>query len=587
MIDLRQHPTLLSYISSFDRRLCLPWTGLVSLGLCPKKLYDIYESQKTQLLVAKEMERTFNADFTGIMDDGIICSETLGLTIKQFDYDFPAVADHAIKSREKLAALSVPDPLAGSRMTTNIESIRALVKASDKPVALSVEGPFTLAAQLAGVEDLARFIITDPDFVKELLAFTAKTVRAYAHAAANAGAALISIAEPTAIILSKAQFKTFVVPGVHSVFKGIHAWPVMHICGDTSHLLDEILTCPLQGISLDQVMDIPSLMPQIPEDIVVFGNIDPIDVMLEMDARDVVGETRGLLEAVAGYPNFLMSTGCDLVLETPRENLTALIETTRSFRHDRNASPLKKGLACSSGTRFQTDTQPPDPHTPAISVDSVLAPDNTLLDQIRNAVVKFQPVLCKTLCRQAMDDGVGAVRTVENGLSAGMEAAGELFSSDIYFIPELLRCADTLYAGLEVVTPFLAAEADPLKTPASLLIGVVQGDIHEIGKNLVIAMFTAAGWQVRDLGTDVSPAQFVAAYREYRPTLVGISALMSTSMRNIPKVVDALKEIDPRVKIMVGGAPVDENRAIRYGAHGWAPNAVKAAMAAEALVRGA
>jgi uroporphyrinogen decarboxylase len=533
--DKKQGLGFLDYTAGAGKRLALPWTGLAGLRLTAMKLYEVYGSVENQLALARQMEERFGADFTGIMDDGIILSETLGMKIKVYDYDFPAVQEHGVKTREALSRLKMPDPLSGGRIKTNIQSVEALAKISEKPMAISIEGPFTLAAQLAGVEDLARAIIADPDFVKLLLDFTAGAVKRYAQAVSRAGADLVSIAEPTSIILSPQQFKTFVVPGLQRVFRDLTAWKVLHICGDTSHLLDLILSCGMEGLSLDQVMDIPAVMKKIPENIVVFGNIDPLEVMLEMDSAGVARKTADLLRAVESYPNFIMSTGCDCVLETPFENLETLVRTTHGYP---------------------------------------LARPGGLVGRIRQAVIAYRRDECRTLCRTALASGLDPVLVMGNGLASGMEEVGTLFSSDIYFIPELLMCADTLYAGLAELKPHM--RFDGVRVRARLMIGVIEGDIHEIGKNLVIAMFTAAGWEVIDLGTDVGVQGFAEAYRKNKPDLVGISALMTTSIRGIPGVIRALRQIDPGAKILVGGAPVTREKARFFGADGYAADAVEA-----------
>ena len=533
----------LEYVKKSKKRLALPWTGLAGLRLTGMKLYEVYGSVQNQLALAKQMEERFAADFTGIMDDGIILSETLGMKLKVYDYDFPAVQEHVVKTRDSLSRLTLPDPLAGGRIRVNLQSIQALAQISEKPLAISIEGPFTLAAQLAGVEDLARAIIADPDFAGLLLEFTAEAVKRYAQAASRAGAALVSIAEPTSIILSPGQFKTFVVPGLKKVFQDLTAWKVLHICGDTSHLLDLILGCGMEGLSLDQVMDIPLMMKKIPETIVVFGNIDPLEVMLEMDAAGVARKTSDLFRAVADYPNFIMSTGCDCVLETPFENLEALVKTTHGYPLARQGS----------------------------------------VGQIRQAVIGFRQDECRTLCQNALTSGLDPVLVMEQGLASGMEEVGNLFSSDIYFIPELLMCADTLYAGLEELKPHM--RFDGARVRARLMIGVIEGDVHEIGKNLVIAMFTAAGWEVIDLGIDVGVQTFVEAYEKNRPDLVGISGLMSTSIRGIPGVIKALRQIHPQAKILVGGAPVTHEKAMAFGADGYAANAVEAVREGVKLVQ--
>jgi len=351
---------------------------------------------------------------------------------------------------------------------------------------------------------------------------------------------------------------------------------MMHICGDTSLLLEEILSCGIEGLSLDQVMDIPLTMKIIPEEIVVFGNIDPLKVMLEMDARGVAKETSSLLSAVEDYPNFIMSTGCDCVLETPFENLKALVKTTHAHPWKKPTDfPLKKrikkGLLKSLG---------PEKHN---SFPNPRVQSKKMIPQIRQAVIDYDQNLCRDLCQKAVTSGVNPFTVMEKGLSSGMKKAGDLFSTNIYFIPELLMCTDALYAGLEELKPHM--KINETKDKGKLMIGVIEGDLHEIGKNLVIALFTAAGWEICDLGKDVSTKIFVDAYHKNRPDLVGISALMNTSMQGIPALVKALRDCDPKVRIMVGGAPLTKEKALDFGADGYAANAVQAVRKGVKLIK--
>lgn len=561
----REGRSFAEFVISSQRRLALPWTGLAGLRLVGKTLYDVYESVENQVETALEVGRKWDSDFTGIMDDGIICSESLGMEIKKFDYDFPAVAVHPIKDGKALDRLSVPDPLAGGRMLKNIKAIQILSQNSSKPVAISIEGPFTLAGQITGVEDLARAIISSPEFVIDLLTFTAQVVRQYALSACQAGADLVSIAEPTSIILSEKQFNTFVTPFARSVFDNLKSWKIMHICGDTNHLLGAMLSCGIEGMSLDQVMNIPDIIARIPENIVLFGNIDPLQVMQDLDANGVREKTATLLSTVAQYPNFIMSTGCDCVFETPFDNISTLVDTT----HKQSTPPP---LQRSENTRSNISTKVPVSRkrmTPESDKHG-----GSLISEIRQAVITHQRHVCCMLCGQSIDEGLNPFNVVEQGLASGMEEVGSLFEEQIYFIPELLMSAQALYGGLEVLKPYMAMEEVSVR--AKLMIGTIEGDVHEIGKNLVIAMFTAAGWEVCDLGADVSTEAFVRGYEANRPDIVGISALMSTTMNKIPNTIKSLRSADPKARIMVGGAPVSPDKAHSFGADGYAGNAIQA-----------
>jgi methanogenic corrinoid protein MtbC1 len=164
-----------------------------------------------------------------------------------------------------------------------------------------------------------------------------------------------------------------------------------------------------------------------------------------------------------------------------------------------------------------------------------------------------------------------------------MDVVGELYTRREYFVPELLVCSDALYAGLDVLRPFIRTDTATHK--GKMLLGVVEGDIHDIGKNLVKTMFEASGWQVVDLGKDVKLDRFAEEQKKIKADLVGLSALMTTSMMAIEIVVGMLKAADPEVKVLVGGAPLSLEIARKFGADGYAEDAVSAVQEAGRLIR--
>jgi len=205
-----------------------------------------------------------------------------------------------------------------------------------------------------------------------------------------------------------------------------------------------------------------------------------------------------------------------------------------------------------------------------------------ILEGIRKAVIAYDEEKCKELCQRALEAGIDAGEAIFNGLTGGMDKVAELYASKEYFVPELLLCSDTLHAGLNILRPHLKATG--IQVRGKIILGVVEGDIHDIGKNLVKAMFEAAGWDVYDLGKDVKLVRFVEEQQRIQAQVVGISALMTTSMLAIPKVVEALKARDGRVKVIVGGAPLNRGIAQKYGADGYSPDAGSAVQEAAALM---
>ncbi|MGC8785401.1 MAG: corrinoid protein [Armatimonadota bacterium] len=180
------------------------------------------------------------------------------------------------------------------------------------------------------------------------------------------------------------------------------------------------------------------------------------------------------------------------------------------------------------------------------------------------------------LTQKLVDAGVTPKQILDEGLIAGMSIAGEKFKNGEYFVPEILVAARAMKASMEILRPLLVAtDVQPMGT---MVIGTVRGDLHDIGKNLVAMMVEGAGFQVVDLGVDVTADKFIAAAKEHNAQIVGMSALLTTTMTYIPEVIKAFdaEGLRPKVKIIVGGAPVTQEWANQIGADAYAPDAATA-----------
>jgi 5-methyltetrahydrofolate--homocysteine methyltransferase len=187
------------------------------------------------------------------------------------------------------------------------------------------------------------------------------------------------------------------------------------------------------------------------------------------------------------------------------------------------------------------------------------------------------------LVQQALDQGVEPKSVLADGLISGMDRVGRDFKNGDLFVPEVLIAAAAMHAGMHVLRPFLADAH--VATAGKAVIGTVQGDLHDIGKNLVKMMMEGAGFEVIDLGVDVKPEKFVAAVREHQPVLIGMSALLTTTMVNMKATIDALTAAGLRdsVKIMIGGAPVTDAYAKQIGADAYSSDAGAAVDSARQL----
>jgi len=206
------------------------------------------------------------------------------------------------------------------------------------------------------------------------------------------------------------------------------------------------------------------------------------------------------------------------------------------------------------------------------------------LKQIYQGVLDGDIDMVITGVQAALDEKVTAETILKQSMMTAMAEVGQLFEDGEYFVPELLVAARAMQGGLGILKPFLAAEAvEPI---GKVVTGTVKGDLHDIGKNLVGIMMEGAGFEIIDMGTDVSPEKFVEAVKESGAQVVAMSALLTTTMANMPNTIKAFEEAGLRkaVKIMIGGAPVTEDYAKKIGADGYAPDASQAAKVALAFV---
>ncbi len=206
------------------------------------------------------------------------------------------------------------------------------------------------------------------------------------------------------------------------------------------------------------------------------------------------------------------------------------------------------------------------------------------LNAISEALQKGKANEVKQMVQAAIDEGVTARQVLEEGMMAGMDVIGRKFKNNEIYVPEVLIAARAMNAGIEILRPLLISEN--VKPRGTVVIGTVKGDLHDIGKNLVKMMLEGKGFNVVDLGTDVSVDTFIAAANEHDADIVACSALLTTTMTEMKKVVEAMDQagVHQKVKIMIGGAPVTQQYCESIGADAYSPDAASAAEKAAELV---
>lgn len=213
--------------------------------------------------------------------------------------------------------------------------------------------------------------------------------------------------------------------------------------------------------------------------------------------------------------------------------------------------------------------------------------EQELIKGLQEAVINYKMDDAKKLAEEAIKEGADAYTMTMEGLAGGMEVVSEKFDNHEYFVPETLLCAKALYAALDILKPHIKTEEGGAK--GQVVLGVMQGDVHDLGKNLIKSIFESAGWTVHDLGRDVPLQKFVDEQLRTDSDIVMLSAMMTTSMVGMKKLIPRIKEKNPNVKIMIGGAPISEKTVEEYGADSTAdnaPNALQEAMTMLETLRG-
>jgi corrinoid protein of di/trimethylamine methyltransferase len=210
---------------------------------------------------------------------------------------------------------------------------------------------------------------------------------------------------------------------------------------------------------------------------------------------------------------------------------------------------------------------------------------NELFTQLTNSLIDGDPEATVALTQEALAAGIEPMAIIREGLMPGMNAVGDKFSCGEYFLPDLIIAADGMRGAMDLLEPELRLRQQTVESPGTVILGTVAGDIHEIGKSLVGTMLSANGFKVHDLGVNVPTSNFIQKVRETDATLIGLSALLTTTMTIQREIIQELTEAGLRgkVKVMVGGAPVTRSWAEEIGADGYAEDALGAVQLARKL----
>ena len=208
----------------------------------------------------------------------------------------------------------------------------------------------------------------------------------------------------------------------------------------------------------------------------------------------------------------------------------------------------------------------------------------SLLKRVKQAVLDGDGDETTALTKEAVSQGLGAPQILDEALTPAMDIVGEEYENGDRYVPEMLISAEAMKSAMVVLKPLLADAG--VKARGKVVIGTVEGDLHDIGKDLVAMMLEGAGFEVVNLGAEITAEEFVKVAKEHKPDIIGMSALLTTTMIHMPEVIDALQQVGLRdqIKVIIGGAPVTQGYAEKIGADAYAPDAASATKLAKSLV---
>jgi uroporphyrinogen decarboxylase len=315
-----------------NKRSVIPLLGAPGARLIGTSLRENLTNAEIQFKSLSRLMKDFHPDGLFFMMDLTVEAEALGLKIAFPEDDNPYVKKHPVKGPEELASIENSWKGVTKRMKVFTDLAARMANELPEIKGSYVIGPFSLAGELVGVTDLCMKLIEEPDFAQRVLAFCTKVVIEYSKALIDNGTDLIAVLEPTAVLLSKKQFNRFALNYFEELKSSISTPLVYHICGNTEHIIDMMGNSGAYGLSLDSVVDLKDAANKIPKDVYLIGNIDPVGVFLQSKEKEVEIATEKLLNNMESVPNFILSSGCDIPLETPPENIAAFMRAARKYR---------------------------------------------------------------------------------------------------------------------------------------------------------------------------------------------------------------------------------------------------------------
>ncbi len=515
-------------------------------------------------------------------------AQALGCSFVPFKDMAPAIenVDPLVKCEADIARLKAPDPYSSGRMPMVFEIMREMKEQAGITPLPSFCAPFTLASHVMTFENLIVQMNENPRFVHKLMDFLVDEVIApYMNALVKEFPETVVVEGSDAV--ASLPFIT------QAMLEEFSLGPLVRLQG----LVDRPVTCDnwwgdsftddLHGFWEQKLKVTPTYLKVQDPDLFLVGVQPVIDYAKKHDLPVVLGVDNNVFQngpreeielRIHEYMEAIEAIGkgavylCSLSAVTPAENVTFALDCVRRFR-DGDRPHQGQRRAGTPEARGETGEKAAvlDLAVLAEAAAAETTPEDEAYDAIFDAVLDNDDKAVPELVKEALAKGYDVHDILNEGLIAAMDEVGDEFAAGKIFVPEMLMAARAMKAGLVEVRPVLADTG--VEPKGLVMLATVQGDVHDIGKNLVGMMLEGAGYEVIDLGVNKTPDEILAEANRLNPDVVGLSALLTTSMPSMQKTVALFKKVNSRFPVIVGGAPVTEEFANVIGADGYGENA--------------
>lgn len=524
--------------------------------------------------------------------DLFLPAENLGAGMEYLDKAQPTLFRHPCPTKAEFDLMLDRsehfDPTRG-RVLTVAEEIKILLKngfGDSHLVLLPIGGPATTAQLITGSARFLTLMEQDPQFCHQVLRVATNTIKSISTVMAEAGAHAINILDPfsSSDILPPEQFREFSKPYIVEIFQHMQSVgiaPILHICTFTEHIWNDMKETGAIAINGDFWPGIDKARQIVGDDYCLVGSVNPFTTMLSGTPEQVRKETLKCIVTAGLNGSYICSPGCDLDWNVPDENIHALIQTCASVKYPIDLDQIEdlSETFISGHAKHKASIQRKEVRT-VHPKHKILTKKHQLLEDLANAVIQQDSELTVSLVNTGLSEKISAQELLFEGMAVGMQICGEMYEQNDIFVIDLMRSAKAMDSAMPILMPLIEKdrESGDLNDRTSVVIGLIRGNTQDIGKNLVALILTAHGYDVCDLGKNVSPEEFIEQAQAKNAQVIAISVMTDSSIVYIERVLSLLNELGEREKyyVVCGGAAMNSQLASKLGVH-FSPNASAAA----------